>query len=62
VSSLAEGFLEEGYNLISTSRDATQRLTASRDLVILDGDIGKQQTSIGAVETAINNFGTVDVW
>jgi NAD(P)-dependent dehydrogenase (short-subunit alcohol dehydrogenase family) len=53
--------LEEGYNVVATSRDANQRLTASRGLVILEGDIGKQQTAIDAVETAINNFGTVDV-
>ena len=53
--------MEEGYNVVATSRDANQRLTASRGLVILKGDIGKQQTAIDAVETAINNFGTVDV-
>jgi NAD(P)-dependent dehydrogenase (short-subunit alcohol dehydrogenase family) len=58
---LVEGFLEEGYNVVATSRDANRRLTASRGLVILEGDIGKQQTAIDAVETAINNFGTVDV-
>ena len=58
---LVEGFLEEGYNVVATSRDANQRLTASRGLVILEGDIGKQQTAIDAVETAINNFGAVDV-
>ena len=58
---LVEGFLEEGYNVVATSRDANQRLAASRGLVLLAGDIGKQQTAADAVETAINNFGTVDV-
>jgi NAD(P)-dependent dehydrogenase (short-subunit alcohol dehydrogenase family) len=58
---LVEGFLEEGYNVVATSRDANQRLTASRGLVLLEGDIGKQQTAADAVETAIHNFGTVDV-
>jgi NAD(P)-dependent dehydrogenase (short-subunit alcohol dehydrogenase family) len=58
---LVEGFLEEGYNVVATSRNANQRLTAARGLVILEGDICKQQTAIDAVETAINNFGTVDV-
>jgi len=58
---LVEGFLEEGYNVVATSRDATRKLTASGSLVLVDGDIGKQQTAAYAVEAAINNFGTIDV-
>jgi NAD(P)-dependent dehydrogenase (short-subunit alcohol dehydrogenase family) len=58
---LVEGFLKEGYNVVATSRAANQRLTASRGLVLLEGDIGKQQTAADAVETAIKKFGSVDV-
>jgi NAD(P)-dependent dehydrogenase (short-subunit alcohol dehydrogenase family) len=58
---LVEGFLREGYNVVATSREATQKLTGSDSLVLVDGDIGKQQTAADAVEAAINNFGTVDV-
>src|SRR5271154_3250135 len=58
---LVEGFLGEGYNVVATSRDASRKLTASGSLVIVDGDIGKQQTAVQAVEAAINNFGTIDV-
>jgi len=58
---LVEGFLQEGYNVVATSRDATRKLTASGSLVLVDGDIGQQQTAAYAVEAAINNFGTVDV-
>jgi NAD(P)-dependent dehydrogenase (short-subunit alcohol dehydrogenase family) len=58
---LVEGFLKEGYNVVATSREANRKLTASASLVLLDGDIGKQQTAAQAVEAAINNFGTVDV-
>ncbi len=58
---LVEGFLREGYNVVATSRDATRKLTASGSLILLDGDIGKQQTAADAVEAAINNFGTIDV-
>src|SRR6478672_8745610 len=58
---LVAGFLEEGYNVIATSRHTNQKLTASGSLVRIDGDVGKQQTAIDAVETAINHFGTVDV-
>ena len=58
---LVERFLQEGYNVVATSLDASRKLTSSGSLVLLDGDIGKQQTAAQAVEAAINNFGTVDV-
>jgi NAD(P)-dependent dehydrogenase (short-subunit alcohol dehydrogenase family) len=58
---LVEGFLKEGYNVVATSRGANRNLTGSGSLVLLDGDIGKQQTAANAVEAAINNFGTIDV-
>ena len=58
---LVEGFMREGYNVIATSRDANRKLAASGSLILLDGDIGKQQTAADAVEAAINNFGAIDV-
>jgi NAD(P)-dependent dehydrogenase (short-subunit alcohol dehydrogenase family) len=58
---LVEGFLREGYNVVATSRHANRELTASDSLLLLDGDIGKQQTAADAVEAAINTFGTIDV-
>jgi NAD(P)-dependent dehydrogenase (short-subunit alcohol dehydrogenase family) len=58
---LVEGFLREGYNVVATSREANRKLTTSGRLVVLDGDIGKQQTAAYAVEAAVNNFGTIDV-
>jgi NAD(P)-dependent dehydrogenase (short-subunit alcohol dehydrogenase family) len=58
---LVEGFLREGYNVVATSRDANRNLTTSSSSVLLNGDIGKQQTAADAVEAAISNFGTVDV-
>ena len=42
---LVEAFLREGYNVVATSLDPNRTLTASASLVLLDGDIGKQQTS-----------------
>jgi NAD(P)-dependent dehydrogenase (short-subunit alcohol dehydrogenase family) len=36
-------------------------LTASANLVLIDGDIGKQETAARAVEAAIKSFGTIDV-
>jgi NAD(P)-dependent dehydrogenase (short-subunit alcohol dehydrogenase family) len=58
---LVEGFLRGGYNVVGTSREATRKLTASGSLVLVDGDIGKQETAAQAVAAAINNFGTIDV-
>src|SRR5580658_5104654 len=58
---LVEGFLGEGYNVVATSRDASRKLIVSGSLVLVDGDIGKEQTAAQAVEAAINNFGTIDV-
>ena len=58
---LVEGFLGEGYNVVATSRNANRTLTTSSSLVLVDGDIGKQQTADDAVDAAVKNFGTVDV-
>jgi NAD(P)-dependent dehydrogenase (short-subunit alcohol dehydrogenase family) len=58
---LVEAFLREGYNVVATSRESNRKLATSGSLVLLDGDIGKQQTAAQAVEEAINNFGSIDV-
>jgi NAD(P)-dependent dehydrogenase (short-subunit alcohol dehydrogenase family) len=58
---LVEGFLGEGYSVVATSREASRKLTASDGLVLVDGDIGKQQTAADVVDAALNNFGTIDV-
>jgi len=58
---LVEAFLQAGYNVVATSRDSNRKLTASGSLVLLEGDISKEQTAADAVEAAINNFGTIDV-
>ena len=58
---LVQGFLREGYNVVATSREANRKLTSSGSLVLLDGDIGEQQTAAHAVEAAISNFGAIDV-
>ena len=58
---LVEGFLEEGYRVVATSLHASQSFTGSPSLVLVDGDIGKQETAVKVVEAAIQYFGTVDV-
>src|SRR5450755_3872305 len=58
---LVEAFLNQGYNVVATSRHVSQSLTASPSLVLVDGDIGTQETAAKAVEAAIEHFGTIDV-
>ena len=58
---LVEAFLSAGYNVVATSRQASQSLTASPRLVLVDGDIGKQETAAEAVDAAIKHFETIDV-
>src|SRR5579862_2050090 len=58
---LVEGFLEEGYNVVATSRNTHRTLAASSSLILVNGDIGKQQTADDAVDAAVKNFGTIDV-
>jgi NAD(P)-dependent dehydrogenase (short-subunit alcohol dehydrogenase family) len=58
---LVDGFLKQGYNVVATSRNVSQSLSASASLVLVDGDIGKQETAGKAVDAAIKHFGTIDV-
>ncbi len=58
---LVDAFLKQGYNVVATSRNASQSLTASASLVLIDGDISKQETAVKVVEAAIQHFGTIDV-
>ena len=63
---LVEAFVKDGYKVVATSRNFNQSLipsptTASPGLVLVDGDIGKQETAAKTVEAAIKHFGTIDV-
>ena len=58
---LVEGFLKAGHNVVATSLQVSHSLTASASLVLVDGDIRKQETAAKAVEAAIQHFGTIDV-
>jgi NAD(P)-dependent dehydrogenase (short-subunit alcohol dehydrogenase family) len=58
---LVEGFLKQGFDVVGTSLNSGQSMTASSSLVLVDGDISKEETAARVVEAAIKNFGTVDV-
>ena len=61
-AAVVRAFLERGYNVVGTSRNATTsaELEASDKLALVDGDIGQETTAREAVNTAIQKFGTVD--
>jgi len=58
---LVEAFLGHGYNVVATSRNASQSLAATPRLVPVDGDIGKPETAAKTVEAALTRFATIDV-
>jgi len=58
---LVEGFLKEGSNVVATSLDVSHKLRASPSLVLVDGDIGKQETALKAVDAAIQHFESIEV-
>lgn len=58
---LVQGFLQQGYNVVGTSLNSSQTLAASPSLVLVTGDLGRQETAAKIVGEAINHFGTVDV-
>src|SRR5579871_6728382 len=60
-SGVVEAFLKEGYNVVATSRHTGQALAASPSLILVDGDIGTQETAAIVVNAAIERFGSIDV-
>ena len=62
-AAVVRAFLERGYSVVGTSRNATKstELKASDKLVLVDGDIGQAATAQKAIKTAIEKFGSVDV-
>jgi NAD(P)-dependent dehydrogenase (short-subunit alcohol dehydrogenase family) len=58
---LVAGFLRRDYNVAGTSLSASESLTASENLALVYGDIGKQETAAKTVDAAISRFGRVDV-
>ncbi len=58
---LVEEFLKLGYSVVATSLNASRSFTASPSLVVVDGDIGKQEIAAKVADAAIKHFGTIDV-
>lgn len=60
-AAVVESFLEQGYAVVATSRNATKAsLPSSPNLLLVDGDIAKQSTAEEVTHTAISRFGSID--
>jgi NAD(P)-dependent dehydrogenase (short-subunit alcohol dehydrogenase family) len=62
-AAVVRAFLERGYNVVGTSRNATKsaELKPSDKPVLVDGDIGQAATAQKVVDAAIQKFGSIDV-
>jgi NAD(P)-dependent dehydrogenase (short-subunit alcohol dehydrogenase family) len=60
-SGLVEGFLNAGYRVVATSRETSRSLTASPNLVLVDGDIANPDIAAKVADAALQHFGTIDV-
>ena len=60
---MAETLVKQGYQVVANSRNITKAntLTASENLVLVDGDIADQAVAARLVDTAIQKFGRVDL-
>ena len=60
---ITRALLERSYRVVGNSRtiSKSKELKASDDLVLVDGDIGKQDTAITVAEAAIRHFGRIDL-
>ena len=55
--------IKHGYDVVGTSRiiSNSKELKASPDLVLIDGDISKKETTVQVAEAAIEHFGRIDL-
>src|SRR5258708_2490105 len=60
---ITRALLEHGYRVVANSRtiSKSKELKPSADLVLVDGDIGKKDTSIKVADAAIRHFGRIDL-
>jgi NAD(P)-dependent dehydrogenase (short-subunit alcohol dehydrogenase family) len=60
---VAIALLEKGYRVVGTSRTISKSkdLQPSENLVLVDGDIGKNETAIKVASEAVSKFGRIDL-
>lgn len=58
---VTNAFIDRGYNVVATSRNITKSgLAATKNLALVDGNIGDRSTAEAICSTAMSRFGTVD--
>jgi NAD(P)-dependent dehydrogenase (short-subunit alcohol dehydrogenase family) len=60
---VTEALLEGGYRVVANSRaiSASKKLQPSRNLILVDGDIGEPETAIKVAGAAVTHFGRIDL-
>ncbi|MGC2001233.1 MAG: SDR family oxidoreductase, partial [Candidatus Acidiferrales bacterium] len=60
---VAKKLIANGYRVVANSRNITsaKTLRSTRDLKLVDGNIGLQETARKVVGIAVENFGRVDL-
>lgn len=60
---ITQALLEHSYRVVGTSRSITKskELKSSPDLALVDGDVSKKETAVRVAETAVKNFGRIDL-
>lgn len=60
---IVQALLEHGYQVVANSRTISKSkdLKSSVDLVLVDGDIGKNETAIKVVDAAVRHFCRIDL-
>jgi len=60
---IVKAFVERGFNVVATSRKATQSIEVevSDHVALVDGDIGQPATAARVVEAALSRFRSIDV-
>ena len=60
---MTQSLLEAGYRIVANSRNITKAgtLTASGNLILVDGDIADKAVATKVVDTALEKFGRLDL-
>jgi NAD(P)-dependent dehydrogenase (short-subunit alcohol dehydrogenase family) len=60
---VTQALLERGWQVVATSRaiSKSKELNPSPNLVLVDGDAGKKETAVKVVETAVKQFGRINL-
>ena len=55
--------VERGFRVVANSRTISKSkdLKASKDLILVDGDIGQKETAVKVADAAIKHFGRIDL-